>query len=145
MGYKHGQSQTRLHMIWRHMRDRCINPRSNDFPEWGGRGVGICDEWLGKNGFLNFRNWALANGYADHLSIDRIDVNGNYEPANCRWATKAQQNRNRRNVVLLTYDGQTMSCAEWSRKLGLYPGTVNNRLHKGWTIEECLFGKRNRR
>jgi hypothetical protein len=123
------------------MQNRCFCKTSDDFPDWGGRGVTICNDWLGEDGFLNFRQWALANGYADDLTIERIDNNGNYCPENCRWATKAEQTRNRRNVVLLTYNGETMSCAEWSRKLGLYSGTVNNRLHKGWSVEECLYGK----
>lgn len=99
----------------------------------------LCEEW---KEFKTFYDWAISNGYADNLTIDRKDTNGNYCPDNCHWIPREEQSKNRRNVVLLTYNGETMSCAEWSRKLGLYPGTVNNRLHKGYTVEECLFGKR---
>lgn len=140
--YKHGLSKTRLHRIWRHMKTRCTNPKCNDYPNYGGRGITICADWRGKDGFLCFYDWATSHGYTDLLTIDRIDVNGNYEPTNCRWISQPQQTRNRRNVVTLTYNGETISCAEWSRKMGLYPGTVNNRLHKGWSVEECLFGKK---
>lgn len=139
--YKHGLSKTRLHMICAHMKDRCFNPASSDFNEWGGRGITICKEWLGEDGFINFYHWAMANGYSDGLTIERINNDGDYEAANCRWATKAEQTRNRRNVVKLTYNGRTMSCAEWANMLGLSSGTVNNRLHKGWNVEECLFGR----
>ena len=124
------------------MQVRCFCKTNSDYHKWGGRGITICDEWLGENGFQNFWDWALSNGYKDDLTIERINNDGNYEPSNCRWATKAEQTRNRRNVVKLTYNGRTMSCAEWSAELGLAPGTVNNRLHKGYTVEECLFGKK---
>lgn len=124
------------------MQTRCTNTKSPDYANYGGRGISICSEWLGKDGFINFYNWAISNGYSNGLTIERIENDGNYEPSNCRWATRAEQTRNRRNVVLLTYKGETMSCAEWSKKLGIYPGTVNNRLHKGWSVEECLFGRK---
>ncbi len=102
----------------------------------------MCDEWLGCEGFINFYRWAMQNGYSDTLSIDRIDNNGNYEPSNCRWVDTFAQANNKRNNVYLTYNGETKSCAQWARELGLYPGTVNNRLHKGWSVEECLFGRK---
>lgn len=140
--YKHGLSNTRLHAIWRHMQTRCMNKNSSDFEGYGGRGIKICDEWLGKDGFMHFYNWAITNGYAEDLSIDRINNDGDYEPSNCRWVTNEIQQRNKRNNVYLTYGGKTMTCAEWSRELGLYVGTVNNRLHKGYTTEECLFGRK---
>lgn len=117
-----------------------MNKKSSDYHNYGGRGIAICDEW--KNDFRSFYDWALANGYSHGLTIERKDNNGDYCPENCCWITRKEQNRNRRNVVMLTYNGETMSCAEWSRKMGLYPGTVNNRLHKGWSVEECLFGKK---
>lgn len=137
--YKHGLSQSGLHRTWRHMKTRCMNKKSPDYHNYGGRGISICDEW--KNNFQSFYDWAMASGYAANLTIERINNDGNYEPSNCRWATKAEQTRNRRNVVKLSYNGRTLSCAEWSAELGLSPGTVNNRLHKGWSVEECLFGR----
>lgn len=140
--YKHGLSKSRLHGIWQHMKSRCLNANSSDYSNYGGRGVQICPEWLGVDGFVNFYNWSMANGYSDDLTIERKNNHGNYCPENCCWIERKRQSRNRRNVVLLTYNGETMSCAEWSKKLGLYSGTVNNRLHKGYSVEECLFGRK---
>lgn len=137
---KHGKRYTRIYSIWSGMKSRCFLETDLDFLNYGGRGITVCDEW--KDNFELFYNWAINNGYEENLTIDRINVNSNYEPNNCRWITSAEQNRNRRNNVYLTYDGVTMTCAEWSRKLGLNVGTVNNRLHKGYSVEECLFGRK---
>lgn len=89
-----GLSKTRLHRIWQNMRNRCYYKNLPEFKYWGGRGITVCNEW--KNSFLAFYDWSMANGYNDNLSIDRIDVDGNYCPDNCRWATAAEQQKNRR-------------------------------------------------
>lgn len=88
----HGKSNTRLYRIWAGMLRRCFNARADNYEYYGARGITVCDEW--KNSFQTFYDWSMVNGYADNLSIDREDVNGNYEPTNCRWVTMKEQNYN---------------------------------------------------
>ena len=92
----HGMSRTRIYKIYRQMKARCYSPKKDNYGDYGGRGIRICDEWLGENGFDNFLKWSTENGYDDDLEIDRIDNDGNYEPCNCRWVTKKINMRNRR-------------------------------------------------
>ncbi len=100
---KHGQAthtnRSRLYNIYHGMKKRCYNKKCNDYKYYGGRGIKICDEWLLPNGFIRFYNWAVNNGYSDSPTIDRVDVNGNYEPSNCRWVDMKTQLKNRRKYA----------------------------------------------
>ena len=94
IGKQHGESRSRLHGIWCHMKSRCCCETSKVFNYYGGRGITVCESW--STSYESFSEWALTNGYSEELELDRIDVNGNYEPSNCRWATRKQQMRNTR-------------------------------------------------
>ena len=99
------------------MKSRCYDTKDRNYKNYGGRGITICDEWLkDKNSFIK---WALENGYEKRKSIDRIDVNGNYEPSNCRWATTSEQARNTRRNVFIKYNGETYIITDLSKKLGI--------------------------
>lgn len=91
MGQKrHGLSSTKIYSIYHNMKDRCYNSNHHEFYNYGGKGIRVCDEWLGEDGFIVFYNWANNNGYVEGLSIDRIDSDGNYEPNNCQWITRGE-------------------------------------------------------
>ncbi|GAB6728147.1 hypothetical protein [Streptococcus uberis] len=136
---KHGLAKKeRLYNIWVGMRQRCNNESSKDYPKYGGRGIEICDEW---NDYLSFRNWATSNGYSDNLSIDRIDVNGNYEPSNCRWADYKTQANNQSNNHLITFNGRTKNIKQWSEETGISNVTILTRLTRGWSIDRSLTTK----
>ena len=135
-GIKHGLSRSRVYNIWKHIKARCDSPNSTNYPGYGGRGIKICDEW--RNSFESFYSWAMSNGYSEELSIDRIDVNGNYEPNNCRWANATMQQNNKRNNRILEYKGETHTIAEWSRILHISRDVINKRIAKGDSIEEII-------
>ena len=119
------------------MKNRCYDKRTNGFPNYGSRGITICNEWL--NDFQAFHDWAMENGYSDELTIDRIDHDGNYEPSNCRWAKRTVQARNTRANTLLDYDGKRKTIAEWAEITGIKPATICNRLYKArWSIDDTL-------
>ena len=133
----HGQSKTRLFVIWVGMRQRCFNPNVDCYERYGGRGITVCEEW--KNSYETFRDWALSHGYKENLTIDRIDVNGNYEPSNCRWATNKEQSNNRRSNLSITYQGENHNVAEWAEILGINRETIASRYKKGYPIEDVFF------
>jgi len=133
----HGGSGSRLYVIWNAMKQRCFNANSPEYHLYGGRGITVCDEW--RNSFEVFRDWALANGYRENLTIDRKDNDKGYCPDNCRWATAMQQANNTRKTRLLTYKGETRSVSEWARILGIRQSTLNMRLNKyRWSVEDAL-------
>lgn len=132
----HGFSKERLHSIWKGIRARCNNESCSKFHRYGGRGITYCKEW---EDYTVFREWALNNGYQDNLTIDRIDVNGNYEPNNCRWITIQEQERNKTNTVYMTYKGQTKPLVEWAEIYNINRTTLRHRfIDYKWDAEKCL-------
>ena len=127
----------RLRFIFKGIRQRCYDPNSISYKNYGAKGITVCDEWLSNPS--SFEQWALANGYEDGLSIDRIDNLVGYSPSNCRWVTKTVQNRNRSSVYLATIDGRTMTVTEWCHELGLLPSTIHTRIRKGMSPEDALL------
>lgn len=131
----HGQSKTRLYSIWHGMKQRCTNPNASVYQYYGARGIVVCKEW---NNFETFYSWAIANGYKAHLTIDRINNNGDYCPDNCRWITQKDQNSNSRNALCVTMNNETHTLTEWSKITGIRMKTISQRLLKDWTVEEAL-------
>ena len=127
---KHGLYHTRLHKIWSNMKTRCLNPNSPRYKDYGGRGITICEEW--QEDFISFYSWAIEHGYREDLTIDRINNDGNYEPSNCRWADSFMQRRNRKDTHLISYNGETLTAKEWSKKIGGNDHLVGYRLRAGW-------------
>lgn len=138
----HGMTGTRIHGVWRAMKDRCARKACKAYKNYGGRGITICKEWLGKNGFQNFYDWAMNNGYRDDLTLDRIDVNGNYCPENCRWATPKEQANNTRINRFITYDGKTMTMSQWADYLGVRYSVISQRKRRGYSDIECIEGRK---
>lgn len=138
---KHGDKNTRLYHIWKSMRERCNTTSCNSYKRYGGRGIKICPEW---DDYLLFKDWALKNGYKENLTIDRINVNGNYEPNNCRWATYKEQANNKTNNHFITFNGKTLTTAQWSEEIGINVNTIHRRIKKGLPIEKVLSPKKNR-
>ena len=133
---KHGGSGSRLHTIWSGMKQRCSDPQAINYPNYGGRGITVCDEWA--ESFEAFRNWALANGYRDDLTIDRKENDGPYSPENCRWATREEQDGNRRKLYRITHNGETHTVREWSEILGIPADRIRDRFKRGLPPERVL-------
>ena len=133
---KHGESLTRLYKIWSSMKYRCKRKRGKDYYRYTLRGITVCEEW---QAYENFRNWSLANGYADDLTIDRIDNDKGYSPDNCRWATHKQQGLNKRTTKYITIGNETLTAVEWSERTGIAYATILWRLKKGWTPYDAVY------
>lgn len=120
---------------WRSMMDRCYRPSSCNYDRYGGRGIKVCDEW---HDIQNFERWVAETNYKKGMTIERIDVDGNYSPQNCKWATKKEQANNRSNTVLIEHNGETHTLSEWADITGINRSTLNNRYYRGWSVEKML-------
>lgn len=149
---------TRLNYIFSAMKKRCYNTTCKSYKDYGGRGITVCEEWLNPErtvitgthahrvtkGFIAFKEWALNNGYADNLTIDRIDVNKGYSPDNCRWTTPKEQQNNLRNNVIITYKGKTQTLAQWCEELNIDYQLVHHRLQRNWSVEKAFETEANK-
>lgn len=131
----HGMFGTKIYGVWGHMKSRCYNPKVERYKNYGGRGIKVCDEW---QNFEGFYEWAIRSGYKEGLTIDRINVDGDYCPENCRWATKETQMNNTTRNRYVTYKGETHTVSEWSRKLGIPYKTLFKRINDGWSVEKAF-------
>lgn len=130
----HRLSKTRVYRSWSSAKQRCINPNDTNYHQYGARGIKICDRWN------SFENFLEDMGYPEiaSLTIERIDVNGDYEPSNCRWATSKEQARNKTNTAFYEFDGKKMIITDWAEFLGIRVITLRKRLEMGWPIEKVL-------
>lgn len=127
--------RTRFHVIWIGMRDRCENPKADNWKYYGGDGIRVCERWESFDAFTE----DMYPTYRDGLTIDRIDRKGPYSPENCRWITQAEQMVNTRRNRLLTFQGRTQTLSQWAKETGISYFTLRSRiLQSGWTIEEAL-------
>jgi hypothetical protein len=124
----HGMSRSRLYRIWDDIRGRTLRESNTYFSNYGGRGISLYKPW---HQFAPFMQWALANGYDDTKSIDRIDNDGDYEPNNCRWVTRREQDRNKRSNVWIDYNGERICQQDLSERLGVHYSTIYYRLKTG--------------
>lgn len=131
----HGKCNTPLYHIWSGMRDRCNNPNAEKFQYYGGRGIQVCDEW---QDFAKFDEWARSNGWCDGLTLDRIDVDGNYCPENCRWVTWKCQQNNKRNSLRYEYNGESHTLSEWADIVQLPYSLLASRRERGWDVAKML-------
>lgn len=139
-GIEGNYCETRIYRIYKGMHSRCETISQSSYQNYGGRGIRVCDEWSGKDGFFCFYKWAMQNGYADDLSLDRIDNDGNYEPSNCRWADNKTQRKNRRISKNYVYNGKTMSLSEIAEMKGIKYGALYQRVvKKNMKIEDALI------
>lgn len=147
---QHGQSGTKLYQVWNAMKGRCLNPNDKHFASYGGRGVSVCNAW--RQAFVVFHAWSISSGYRDGLEIDRIDVNGSYEPCNCRWVTRKQQaanTRKRRDAMASKYKGVTRpgTSKKWQAAItsdGIfhYLGVYESQLQAALAYDDAAFSAR---
>lgn len=139
---KHGYHDERLYNVWKGMKSRCNNINNSVYHNYGGRGIRVCEEW--DSDYCSFREWALNTGYDENAprgecTLDRIDVNGNYCPENCRWVDQATQACNTRYNVVIEFNGQSKTLVEWAKEVGINRDTLYNRIFSyKWSVEKAL-------
>lgn len=141
IGRTHGHcrgngAKSRIYQAWASMLSRCNNPNHQSYMDYGQRGIKVCERWQGADGYPNFL--ADMGEPTEAQSLDRIDNDGGYTPENCRWATKKEQARNRRDTRCITYNGRTQSLVSWAEECGVNPVTIANRIRRGWPIERAV-------
>lgn len=136
---RYGESRDRIHNIWYLMNYRCNTEKCEAYKHYGGRGIKVCEEWAnGDEGYFKFKEWALNNGYADDLTIDRINNNGDYEPSNCRWVNETVQANNKRGTKFVEYNGSQYTIGDLSMMSGIQYKTLWGRLDSGWDVERAI-------
>ncbi len=136
----HGMTGTRLYGIWTKMVQRTTNEKDERYEDYGGRGITMCEEW--RKSFEAFKMWAVENGYAENLTIDRINNDRGYSPDNCRWVTKKVQMRNTRRTHFLTFRGETKCITDWAEETGISRAVIDARINRlGWSVERALTTK----
>ena len=142
--YLGGICDSKLHGVWRAMKARCNNPNSCAYRYYGARGIEVCEEW--SKSYKDFYEWAINNGYKEGLTIDRIDVNGNYCPENCRWATRAEQMDNTTRSIKVMYNGEEMTVVGLSRVTGIAYENLRRKIRdEGMTAEEAVSRTKERK
>jgi len=136
MNTTHNMAHSKLYKVHASMMQRCYNKNNKGYKNYGGRGIYVCKEWENFEGFVE---WALSSNYQEGLLIERINNDGPYSPENCKWATSEYQNNNKRSNRIITFDGKTMTWAQWARFIGISRSTLVGRLTiLGWSIEKAL-------
>lgn len=132
--FKHGGHGTLTYARWKSMMQRCNDPKHARYAHYGGRGISVCERWQQYPAFLE----DMGECPSKDMTLDRLKNDVGYEPGNCQWATKADQNRNRSHCVPLTHNGVTMNATDWALAVGMTPNTLLQRLYLGWTPERAL-------
>lgn len=138
----HGLGKPPLYSHWVNMKTRCLNKNNAKYKIYGGRGITICEEWLD---FKNFHDWAMSNGFIDGLTLERIDVNGNYCPENCTWIPMVEQAKNKRTCTYLIHNGMRDTVAGWTKRMGYGRETIRERLKRGWSVKRAIETEPNRK
>ena len=131
----HGQYATPLYKVWSSMKARCSNYKDKSYCNYGGRGIGVCGEWMK---FEPFQDWATSSGYKKGLTLERKDNNAGYSPENCKWIPKGEQSSNTRRCKVITFQGETHNMKEWARRLDIPYGRLQQRMYHGWDPQKAL-------